>query len=206
MVENKNDKGDVISWTVTMHERERHLLRTTTFREVHVTVGGPYVVGHSRVRPESDRNEIWPLIWEKAYAQYLGGYNRIGHGGDPTAAMSLLTGREASYVSFAPPNRWFRSYGASEMQANLANGKIVVLLSKAGIASQTGSDPSTARHPDLGAYGLLAAHAYFVRAVEQLDGKPFVRLGNPWGAVEPEPVPFDRLATVFSGVAIGALP
>ena len=92
IVENRNDQGQVVSWTVTLHKPEPHLLWKTTFRDASVTVDGPYVVGHARPRGENGQNEIWPAIIEKAYAQYAGGYDKIANGGRPADALSILTG------------------------------------------------------------------------------------------------------------------
>ncbi len=207
VVENRNDQGKVESWTVTLHQPESHLFGRTTFRDVHITVGGLYVVGHARARGENGLNEIWPLVVEKAIAQHAGGYNQIGHGGLPTAAMALLTGCGATYVSLAWPNRWIRSYGAGELQADLANGKLVVLSTLSGIGGSTSADATPAqRQASVDAHGLLGGHAYFAMGVEQHDGKLFVKLGNPWADEEPGLVPCDELTRWFSGVAIGSVP
>jgi hypothetical protein len=207
IVENKNDQGDVASWTVTLHKPETHLFARTTFRAVQITVGEPYVIGHARVRAGGGHNEIWPLVIEKAYAQYAGGYNNIGRGGVPSVAMAVLTGREAMHVSFDWPNRWFQRYGAGELQTDLANGKMVILCTRAGIGRPLGPNATPAqRQANLAAHGLLQGHAYFAAGVEQHDGRLFLKLGNPWGVAEPGLVPCDELAQWFSGVAVGSVP
>jgi hypothetical protein len=207
IVENKNDKGNVLSWTVTLHQPQTHLFGRTTFRDVHVTVDGPYVIGHARLRPENGQNEVWPLVLEKAYATYAGGYNRIGRGGVPTNALEILTGRQATFVSLGWPERLFRSYGADELQADLARGKVVVLSTKAGTGSNAEPDAAPAdRQPNVQAHRLLSSHAYFAQGIEQRDGKLFVKLGNPWGEAEPDPIPCEELSTWFSGVSIGSVP
>ena len=194
VVENKNEKGVVVSWTVTLHKPERHLFGKTTFREVHITVSGPYVVGHAQPRRSDDDHEIRPLILEKAFAQYSGGHNNISHGGFPVDAMTLLTGCEAAYITLAFPNRWWGGYDADKLKADLAQGKPVVFTSKAGIGT------------DDVAHGLLGGHAYFATGIELRDGTFFLTLGNPWGNWQPDPIPCDELTTWFSGVNVGALP
>ncbi len=188
VVENRNHKGDVVSWTVMLHAPETHWFGKTTFRDVPITVSAPFAVGHARVRPGS--SEVWPLVFEKAYAQYAGGYNRIGRGGVPGVAMALLTGREATSVSLDWPHRWLRPYGADELRTDLAKGKMVVLSSRAEIA---------------GSPGLIGGHAYFAMGIEEHDGRSFVRLGNPWGDSQPEPIPAEELSTWFSDVTVGSL-
>jgi Calpain family cysteine protease len=204
VVENRNDLGDVVSWTVTLHAPESHWLGKTTFRDVSITVSGPFAVGHARVRTGS--SEVWPLVFEKAYAQYAGGYNRIGRGGVPTASMALLTGREATYFSLNWPSRCLRSYGANELRTDLASGKMVVLSSRAEIGGSPGPDATPAqRQAQRDAHGLIGGHGYFAMGIEEHDGKSFVRLGNPWGDSQPDLIPSDELSTWFSGVTVGTL-
>ncbi len=205
IVENRNDKGDVVSWTVTLHAPESHWLGKTTFRDVPVTVSGPYVIGHARVRPGS--SEVWPLVFEKAYAQYAGGYNRIGRGGVPAVPMALLTGREPTSISLDWPKRWFQSYGADELRTDLANGKLVVFSTRAEIGSVLGPGVTPAeRKARFDAHGLIGGHGYFAMGIEDHDGKSFVRLGNPWGDSQPDLVPCDEFSTWFSAVTVGSLP
>ena len=70
VVENKNDEGEVVSYTVTLHKPEGHLFGKTTFQDVPITVDGPYVIGHARLRPGGSQSEVWPLVVEKAFAKY----------------------------------------------------------------------------------------------------------------------------------------
>ena len=145
IVENRNDKGEVVSWTVTVHKPEPHLLWKTTFREVSVTVDGPYVVGHARPRGANGQNEIWPAIVEKAYAQYAGGYGKIANGGLPTDALAVLTGQEATYHSLGWLDRLFGLYKGDDLRADLANGKIVVLSTRAAFGGQGRPAPANGR-------------------------------------------------------------
>jgi hypothetical protein len=207
IVENKNDRGEVVSWTVTLHRPESHLFGPTTFRDEHVLVAGMYVVGHAEARPGNYGDEVWAPLFEKAYAQYAGSYEKIGRGGDPAKAMAILTGRAATSVSLGWPERLFRSYGADELQRDLAGGKMIVLNTRPGIGRSPGSRATRAeRQVSSDAHGLIGRHAYFVQGVEQQNGKPCVRLGNPWADTNPELVPCDELARWFSRVTIGAVP
>jgi hypothetical protein len=202
VVENKNVAGDVVSWAVTLHERDK---LSGAFRDVQVTVREPFAVGHARVRPGGGPTEVWPLVVEKACAQVAGGYNRIGHGGNPAEAMALLTGREPTTTSFNWPTRMFKTYGANELRSDLANGRMVVLSTRPGIGDPT-ANGSTPVQSSAGAHGLLEAHAYFATGIEEHDGKLFVKMGNPWGDAQPDPVPCDELTKWFSGVTVGSVP
>lgn len=207
VVESTNERGDVVSWTVTLHRREELLRLSATFRDVKVTVRAPFVIGHARARPAGGGPEVWPLVIEKACAQYAGGYNRIGHGGQPAEAMALLTGRQPTYTSFGWLARLFKSYGANDLQNDLANGKLVVLGANASIGGPVGPRSTPAqRKANADAHGLVGQHAYFATGVEQHDGRMFVRLGNPWGDTQPGLVPCDELPKWFSGVTVGSVP
>jgi len=206
-VENKNDTGAVISYTVTLHAPEQHWFGQTTYRDVPVTVDGPYVIGHAETRSDGGQNEIWPSVVEKAYAQYLGGYNKIGHGGAPSDVLTLLTGREARSINLLWPTRLDKGYEQGDLQGDLANGKVVVLSTKVNLGAATGRDPWTGKdQPTTDPRGLVSKHAYFVKGTESRDGKLFLNLGNPWGDHDPSPVPFDELTTWFSNVSVGSIP
>src|SRR5262249_18073548 len=43
----------------------------------------------------ADGPELWPVILEKAYAQYRGGYDGFKDGGAPAEGLQALTGRES---------------------------------------------------------------------------------------------------------------
>jgi hypothetical protein len=200
VVENKNAQGEVVSWTVTFHRAEWHPFGATTFRDVPVTVSEPFGALRARARSVTETaggaQEVWPLVFEKAYAQYSGGYRRIAYGGQPAEAMKLLTGVDATSVSLNVPFRWVQGYSADQLQADLASGKMVVLSSRSAIGDKPNPD----------AHGLVGHHGYFVTGVEQRDGQLFVNLGNPWGEAEPQPVPFNELSEWFSRVTVGSLP
>ncbi len=207
VVENKNDQGEVVSWTVTLHERVKSGSQTT-FRDVPVTVTQPFADGHARSLPRGDGpTEVWPLVVEKACAQYMGGYNKIARGGPPGDAMALLTGREATFVSFAWPIRLFHRYGPDELQSDLASGKMVVLTTNPGIGPPLDANATPSeRLTNANAHRLIESHAYFATGVEEHDGKLFVKLGNPWARDEPERVPFDEFTKWFAGVTVGSVP
>ncbi|HTB79041.1 MAG TPA: C2 family cysteine protease [Polyangiaceae bacterium] len=206
VAENKNDQGEVVSWTVTLHQRMSNGSRTT-FRDVPVTVTQPFARGHAQLRPEAGAREIWPLVVEKACAQYMGGYNKIARGGPPGDAMALLTGREPTSVSFGWASRLFHRYGPDELQNDLASGKMVVLTTNPGIGPPLNANSTPAeRLTNANAHGLIESHAYFVTGVQQRDGKLLVKLGNPWARDEPDPVPFDEFTKWFAGVTVGSVP
>jgi hypothetical protein len=198
--ENRNDKGEVVSYTVTLHKPESHWLRAKTFSDVSVTVDGTYVIGHAVPRDGSGLNEVWPLVIEKAYAQYNGGYNAIGHGGNASDAMEILTGREATRTSLRWAASLFRSFPSERLQGDLAAGKLIVLQTRREIGRSANFRAATNRD----SHGLQGDHAYEVTGTEERDGHVFVRLHNPWGHDEPGLVPFDELSTWFDSIHVGS--
>jgi hypothetical protein len=207
IVENKNRNGDVVSYTVTLHANQPGRFGMATFRKVAVTVDGPYVVGHAWPRLDGTLGgEIWPLVMEKAYAKYLGGYNALNRPRDPSVAMRLVTGRNANSTSLDGPARWISPYREATAKADIANGKLVVLTTKGDFDGVTepvagGVGQAAPRH----ARGLIPGHAYFVKALEQHDGKTFLALGNPQRDQDPDLVPFDELSNWFAGVSRGSV-
>jgi hypothetical protein len=191
IVPNKNEKGEVTSYTVTLHEPETHWFRATTFTEKKVTVDPVFAVGHADpVRPglPGAEKEIWPLVLEKAFAEYLGGYNKLHQGGLPALAMELLTGKPADTKGLF----LFWSYGPRELAKDLSEGKMVVLNTEPGLDSGN-------------AYDLIKSHSYQVTGTQTVNGKLCVTLHNPWNKDEPKPVPFDELHTWFDNVAVGSV-
>jgi hypothetical protein len=189
--ENTNDKGQVVSYTVTLHRPESHWFGPTTFSEVKYTFDGLYGREHADPRVgDHDEHEVWPLVIEKAFAQYCGGYSKIGGQGSPARAMEALTGRPAVDIRLdAHPG-----YSASRLQSDFEAGKLVVLLSN---KSMSGDAPP----------GLVGNHAYQVSAVELAGGRLWVQLHNPWNQKDKEPamIPFDRLTEWFAAVDVGSV-
>jgi hypothetical protein len=187
ITENRNEQGNVVNYTVTLHQPETHWLGLgrTTFTEVRVTVDAQFANGHAKARAVGDAHEIWPLVMEKAYAQLRGGYNAIAHGGFPADAMQALTGCEAHRSQLG----WFRGYRASDLRSDLASGRLVVL--------------GTRR--DVQEYGLRGGHSYVATELVVDNGRLCVSLHNPWDSTEPRPVPVDEIARVFHAVDIGSV-
>jgi hypothetical protein len=191
IVANKNEKGEVTSYTVTLHEPETHWwwpFGATSFKERKVTVDAVFAVGHALPRVAGHDPVIWPLVLEKAFAEYLGGYNELHQGGVAALAMQLLTGKPADTKGLFP----FWSYSPRELGKDMSEGKIVVLNTKRKLDSNS-------------PYHLFEHHAYQVTGTQTVDGKLCVTLHNPWNKDEPKPVPFDELHTWFDNVAVGSV-
>ncbi|MEJ7735676.1 MAG: C2 family cysteine protease, partial [Polyangiaceae bacterium] len=90
------------SYTVTFYERAAwYNPFDSGYHPVQIRVTGdfPAVNGNPVFAQPGDGTgagrELWPMIVEKAYAQWQGGYDRIGTGGTAGGPMSALTGRDS---------------------------------------------------------------------------------------------------------------
>jgi hypothetical protein len=146
----------------------------STATPVTVTVDGqlPTKWGGLNYGKGKDRSELWVPLLEKAYAQWKGGYENVGHGGAAGDVMAALTGRRSSYT-------WL-STGANEqaiftqLKGSLAAGK--------SAAAGTHGEEDKALYTGSGMY---ADHAYSITGTSEENGVRYVHLRNPWGEVEP---------------------
>jgi hypothetical protein len=159
-------------------------LSATTFHEIRIRVDPTFVAGHAQPRAADGLREVWPLVMERAYAEYRGSHNAIARGGHPWTAMQAINGRLATRIELSD------RYGTTELQRDIAAGKLVVLETKKG--------------QPLGR-GLEEGHAYAVTGTEERDGRLWVRLQNPWGVGDTESIPSDEIGRWFLAVDVGSV-
>jgi hypothetical protein len=211
IMENRDGDGNIVSYTVTFHEKDNGFLGIPGLfgqsgdKEVKITVDATFPSGDNHAGTSSSdtdsngRTEIWPLIIEKAYAQYKGGYDDIGGGGDPANTLSAITGRDTNSVS---PG----DYSFETLQKDLSDGRAIVYDTKDldrgffertfdGILNRTPRD----EHP----YQLVGDHAYMVTgAYTDADGQQMVTLRNPWGYNDPKPIPYAQAQQYSDGIRV----
>jgi hypothetical protein len=141
---------------------------------VNVTVDGqlPTRWGGLNYGKGKDRSELWVPLMEKAYAQWKGGYENIGHGGATGEVMAALTGRRASYAWVSP----------SSNEQSLFNQVKTALASGKSVAAGTHGEE---QKPLYTGSGMYANHAYSITGTSEENGVRYVHLRNPWGEVEP---------------------
>jgi hypothetical protein len=154
------------TYTVTFFERQ---VGKTKPEPVQVTVDGAFAHKRGQLEYASAREtkELWPMIFEKAYAAWKGGFEAI-EGGMSATALEALTGAEPDFfavTSESKPDVMF-----SRIRSALEGKGCVVALSKPW-------DPAE--------QGVVADHAYTLLGVEEKNGQKFVQLRNPWGEREP---------------------
>ena len=117
----------------------------------------------------TDKGELWIAVMEKAYAQWKGGYERIGQGGNPAKALYELTGVRGHLLLDG-------SMAAEELFQRLKEG----LENHQALVAGTYSGPEQIYNED----NLVTSHAYTVIGVKEEDEQQYVVLRNPWGKVE----------------------
>lgn len=117
--------------------------------------------------------ELWPSILEKAYAQWKGSYDAIGHGGISGDVMEALTGERA---------RQQTTQGAGDNDPLWTKMKQASADKKPMTAGSGGEEDPRYKDPKAGVYGW---HAYTILGVEEKKNgdktERFVTARNPWG-------------------------
>jgi hypothetical protein len=131
----------------------------------------------------SDPGEIWPAVYEKAYAKWRTNdtddrpnYAPIA-GGDPVGAARQLTGLTAYYF-------WCKAMTPSAIYQKVRENSISMKTFNPMVAW---TYPSGDASPDKVNYTnatLVANHAYSIVGWQYLNGQGYVVLRNPWGTHE----------------------
>ncbi|WP_373461330.1 C2 family cysteine protease [Arthrobacter sp. B1I2] len=122
----------------------------------------------------------WVGHLEKAYAGHLGGYDKLGEGGWPSAALQWITGRETRTIETA-------TLDESDLASVISSGRPTV----ATCSGPPGSNAALAREYQVVYQG---AHAY---AVKGIDADRNVHLHNPWGQFHPKPMSIGTFRELF---------
>jgi len=135
------------------------------------------------IDPDNGKLVIWPAIIEAAFAQLNGGYGFVGTGGQLGPALEELTGHQ--YQSYTDMYQ-----EELNLQSQFKAGDLITM----GTTSLgTDDDPSS--------YDLIGQHDYTVTDVYTENNVEYVKLNNPWGTVQPDPIRVDDLAKYFNQAA-----
>lgn len=181
------DNGDG-TYTVTFYDRRNPLaFWEPEFKAVEITVSGEFPVQNGNPlfsQPGDtfgDQNELYPMILEKAYAQWHGGYDKI-EGGWPDKAMEHLTGVVSERIS---P----KSMSFDDLLRYKNDGSSIAInthhdwkLLGWDIPDKTDNNPL---YRDRGG-PLVPGHAHYVIDLDEANRT--VTLKNPWGWGRPEAV------------------
>ncbi len=147
----------------------------TVTRELPMRSDGTLAFGHS------GQHEAWFPLLEKAYAQMHGGVEAIGNGGYMSDAQETLLGAPATSrkISSMEPRAVF-----AHLQSELAQGKII------GVNTPHEAEGRPPLRQLLDVFratvaGIVPGHVYSVWGTQEVNGKPYVLLRNPWANTEP---------------------
>lgn len=155
-----NDDG---TYTITLYERGEPV-------EVTVTAEFPAVDGDPTYADNEGERELWPLLYEKAMAQHMGGSYEDLDGDWPSRAIEAMTGEPVQTYDegfFPWDNKDLPP--AADLRSRLEDGGVI-------IASTNGDGDKAS------AGELVSNHAYTVTGIDD-DGN--VTVQNPWGSHEP---------------------
>lgn len=121
----------------------------------------------------STSEEWWVSLVEKAYAEWHGGYEKIGEGGWVGDVFQALTGSNATY-------RRLKYLSDSTIVSSISDN---IERNRPVAAGTFGEDDGV----DYTGTGVHAYHAYSILGARTDDeGVSYVTLRNPWGEDEPE--------------------
>lgn len=158
------------TFAVTLYEQRRARKR---FEKVTVIVDGKFPCNNGGdpkspsplfCQPgdkDAEKHELWPMLYEKAFAQWKGGYSAIGNGGSSPAALEAITGKKSE--AFTPDG-----IGLEEIAKRVQQKHAVVI-----------GTPKESEHALFKNDTLVRWHGYYVVGA---DAKArTVTLRNPWG-------------------------
>jgi hypothetical protein len=167
------DNGDG-TYTVTFKERSISAFGPEEFHDRQITVtlddlpGG--MNGQEHVSPgdaKYGQAEIWPIVLDKAYGQYLNEkdpYGTLDKGGQSRFALEAITGRPAHFSFDGHGLMSDTGQGFDHLLSDFQAGKSITV--------GTGKDEKT----------LVPNHCYAVKDVYvDENGRRWVELYNPWG-------------------------
>lgn len=129
----------------------------------------------------SEAGEIWPAVYEKAYAKWRTNdsgdqpnYNPIA-GGDPVGAMQQLTGLTPTYIGNS-------SLSAHDIWQKVRGNSISRKTFNPMVAWTYGTAPSS--NVNYNNAHLVANHAYTILGWQYINNQEYIVLRNPWGSYE----------------------
>ena len=119
-----------------------------------------------------DQNELWPMILEKGYAKWKGGYTKVGNGGSASDLFDALSGKASDWGTV-------KDYQPDDLYKKL---KQEVAGHHPVSAGTFGEHDRHVHYTNTGVHG---DHFYTVLGTTEEGGQKYVQLRNPWGFSEP---------------------
>lgn len=168
ITESTNAAGER-EFTVRFYSRSGRMEMVTVDADLYTRSWGGPIYGTTTGNNDTSKMELWFPILEKAFAKYKGSYNAIGNGGSAGDVMTALTGKPTTSLSTG-----------YESATEIFNA-----IKKAGDNKQpmaAGTFDDEKKYANTGVYG---DHSYSLLGAEEVNGKKYVLLRNPWGESEP---------------------
>lgn len=127
----------------------------------------------------SDRTDIWPCLYEKAFAKWISGQDgdrpdiTVTHSGDPIKAMAQINGREPQYYRN-------ENHGPEDLLGVVRHNSVNRRTINPMVAF------THATGPQYRGSNLVANHAYSVLGYAIVGDRQYIVLRNPWGVTEPQ--------------------
>lgn len=130
----------------------------------------------------SDAGEVWPGVYEKAFAKW-----RNGHAGDtpdiPAIAYGDPVGAAAQLTNLTPTYYWTSGMTPEAIWQTVRGNSLSYKTFNPMVAWTYGSsDPAAGR--DYSTSNLVANHAYSLLGWSYVNNQMYVILRNPWGGTE----------------------
>lgn len=129
------------------------------------------ITGHGQLygaHSNTDDNEMWVALLEKAFAKMYGSYDEVTGGQTADAFMNLTAGVGES-IKFEK-----MKMSGAQLHKRLRNA----------FQSETTMVGCVCPERSDGQHGLVGGHAYSMNGTHQVSGALLVRLRNPWGKKE----------------------
>eukprot|EP00995_Heteronema_vittatum_P005895 NODE_192_length_1663_cov_367.282528_g130_i0.p1 GENE.NODE_192_length_1663_cov_367.282528_g130_i0~~NODE_192_length_1663_cov_367.282528_g130_i0.p1 ORF type:complete len:434 (-),score=113.49 NODE_192_length_1663_cov_367.282528_g130_i0:280-1581(-) len=143
-------------------------------------------------------NEMWVMLYEKAFAKYCGSYAGLS-GGNTVWALQAMTGDAVFKVMREKDGSWRRfdlvylsdeknkrKIGLRASDEDYSPDKIFTILWEYDThdATLAASSEAGADTQDSAQNGIVQGHAYSILRVTKVDDFRLVQLRNPWGQFE----------------------
>jgi hypothetical protein len=201
---NRNDD----TYRVTLYQKKRGVLKRVG---IQVPPTFPAQSDGRQVFARGLRNnrrglEKWPAVFEKAYADFRGGFTVINQGGFSDEAMMTLTGKPATTYLLSSAQSGPKLWKKMKTWAAQRRPMVTATPSKAQLVRLTG-------RADMA--GLLEGHAYAVLGVSEKNGVGSVTLYTPLAPVDGDnpaggtqrtwTLTFDEYRKLFEDLTVGSV-
>jgi hypothetical protein len=142
------------------------------------------------------KQEICPLIIEKAYAEWMGGYANTANGGFANDVLTAITGQPTARLNpfgggFAGGTTFDTNFDSLKRDFDSGN-PIVFGIGPIKVNGEEVKDAQAEM------FGLVGSHAYTLdKLYTDATGQQWVQLYNPWGDTHPQPIPYDQAEMMF---------